>query len=273
MTAPCQGSVKSDRIGAPRAAADLRREGGDISWERDVVRSWQEDQIHALQAIQNEHKLFVALTALARNLGFDHCAYGLRMPLPLSEPRIVMFNNYPILWQVRYQKENYLAVDPTVQHGMRSLLPIVWSDDVFNSARDFWEDARSFGLQIGWAQSCRDANGVGGMLTLARSGEPLTKAELDDKGLRVAWLTHVAHLGMSRCLTAKLMPEGEEKLTPREVEVLRWTAEGKTSAQIAEILRIAERTVNFHIGNVMAKLNSANKTAAVVRAAMLGLLY
>jgi LuxR family transcriptional regulator len=237
------------------------------------VRSWQEDQVHALSTINNEHRLFEMLVLLARDLGFDHCAYGLRMPLPLSGPRVVMFNNYPARWQLRYQQENYLAVDPTVRHGMRSLLPIVWSDEVFASARDFWEDARSFGLQIGWAQSSRDQNGVGGMLTLARSGEPLTKAEVADKVLRMAWLTQVAHLGMSRCLLTRLMPEAGEELTEREVEVLRWTADGKTSGQIADILQISERTVNFHVANAMAKLNAANKTAAVVRATVLGLLY
>ncbi|MHB1574880.1 MAG: LuxR C-terminal-related transcriptional regulator [Acidithiobacillus ferrooxidans] len=38
------------------------------------------------------------------------------------------------------------------------------------------------------------------------------------------------------------------------------------------MLNITERTVNFHIGKAMAKLNAVNKTAAVLQAAMLGLL-
>ena len=54
--------------------------------------------------------------------------------------------------------------------------------------------------------------------------------------------------------------------------MLRWTGEGKTSGEIADILNITERTVNFHIGKAIAKLNAVNKTAAVLRAAMLGLL-
>ncbi len=51
-----------------------------------------------------------------------------------------------------------------------------------------------------------------------------------------------------------------------------WTAEVKTSGEIAEILKISERTVNFHINNAIAKLDTPNKTAAAVRAALLGLL-
>ncbi|TAK90835.1 MAG: LuxR family transcriptional regulator, partial [Aquabacterium sp.] len=67
-------------------------------------------------------------------------------------------------------------------------------------------------------------------------------------------------------------PEGAVTLSGRERSILQWTAEGKTSGEISDIMGIAERTVNFHITNVMTKLNCANKTAATVRAALLGLL-
>lgn len=111
------------------------------------------------------------------------------------------------------------------------------------------------------------------MLTLARSDDALSAGEMQDKGFKMAWLAQVAHLGMSQCLTARLMPEIKVTLTSREVEVLRWTAEGKTSNEVSEILSISERTVNFHINNAGAKLNATNKTAAAIRAAMLGMLY
>ena len=126
---------------------------------------------------------------------------------------------------------------------------------------------------MGWAQSSRDANGVSGLLTLARGREPLSRVELDEKSLRMSWLAQVAHLGMSRCLATRLLPEGEIRLTERELTVLRWTGDGKTSGEIAEIMRISESTVNFHIRNSMAKLGAANKLAATVKAALLGLLY
>lgn len=237
------------------------------------MRAWQEDQINSLQSTQDVDDRFKMITSMAQDLGFEYCAYGVRLPLPFSQPKTVMFNNYPLAWQQNYQEKGYLAADPTVQHGMRSLLPVLWSDDLFVNARDLWEDARSFGLNYGWAQSSRDANGVGGMLTLARSGEQFSDLELDDKSLKMSWLTQVAHLGLSQQITATLIPEAQVKLTDREVEVLRWTADGKTSGEIAEIMRITERTVNFHIRNAMLKLNAANKTSATVRAAVLGLLY
>lgn len=61
-------------------------------------------------------------------------------------------------------------------------------------------------------------------------------------------------------------------LTAREIEVLRWLAHGKTSRDTAAILGISADTVNFHVKNATAKLGAANKTAAAVRAVVLGLL-
>jgi len=52
-------------------------------------------------------------------------------------------------------------------------------------------------------------------------------------------------------------------LTPREREVLWWAAEGKSAAQIGEILHITKRTVDEHTHNAARKLGAANRTQAV----------
>jgi DNA-binding NarL/FixJ family response regulator len=56
-------------------------------------------------------------------------------------------------------------------------------------------------------------------------------------------------------------------LNEREVECLTWSARGKTSPEIAAILSLSKRTVNFHIENACRKLNVATRTEAVARAA------
>jgi DNA-binding CsgD family transcriptional regulator len=48
-------------------------------------------------------------------------------------------------------------------------------------------------------------------------------------------------------------------LSPREREVLKWLRLGKTSWDISVILRISERTVNYHVGNIMKKLDVTNR--------------
>lgn len=61
-------------------------------------------------------------------------------------------------------------------------------------------------------------------------------------------------------------------LTSREVEVLSWLKDGKTSWEISMILEISERTINFHVANVKKKLRASNRMNAVAQAMHLGLV-
>ena len=67
-------------------------------------------------------------------------------------------------------------------------------------------------------------------------------------------------------------PVGRPKLTPRELEALRWTMEGKTAWELGAILGISERTAVLHVNNAMHKLGCASKHQAVLKALRLGLL-
>ena len=55
-------------------------------------------------------------------------------------------------------------------------------------------------------------------------------------------------------------------LTHREIDVLRWTMDGKTAWEVGTILGISERTAALHINNATNKLGAKNKHQAVLRA-------
>ena len=63
------------------------------------------------------------------------------------------------------------------------------------------------------------------------------------------------------------------ELSERECEILRWTALGKTSDEVAMILGLTTRTVNFHITRILVKLDSKNKIQAAVKALRLHLIH
>ena len=65
---------------------------------------------------------------------------------------------------------------------------------------------------------------------------------------------------------------GEDDLTVRELEVLRLIRDGYRNKQIADQLAIAETTVNFHVKNLVAKLEAKDRTHAVTIALRRGLL-
>lgn len=73
-------------------------------------------------------------------------------------------------------------------------------------------------------------------------------------------------------LVGRDVDSGEFRLTDREKQALTWAARGKSSADIAVILDISERTVNFHMDNAMRKLDVATRIQAAVKCAMLGLI-
>jgi DNA-binding NarL/FixJ family response regulator len=64
----------------------------------------------------------------------------------------------------------------------------------------------------------------------------------------------------------------QERLTPRETEVLELLAEGLPNRAIANRLRISDQTVKFHVASIAGKLGAANRTDAVRRAVRRGLI-
>lgn len=217
-------------------------------------------------------ELFDQVMKVAKLLGFEYCAFGIRLPYPLSTSRIEIFNNYPGLWSERYAREGYLARDPSVAHGRSCTSARMWDDQLFESTPALWSEARSMGLRHGWFKSTHETSGMGSMLTLARSSEVITPAELRVHEKTMSMLVHMAHQALTKALMPMELPTAQSQLTSREIEVLRWTADGKSSSEIADILTISDNTVNFHIKNAVRKLRTNNKTAATVRAAVLGLL-
>lgn len=63
-----------------------------------------------------------------------------------------------------------------------------------------------------------------------------------------------------------------QALTERELEVLTWVGEGKTSAEIAAILGIARNTVRNQIQNTLIKLRVNTRSQAVAKAIKRGLV-
>jgi DNA-binding NarL/FixJ family response regulator len=68
-------------------------------------------------------------------------------------------------------------------------------------------------------------------------------------------------------MTEMILEEPEnEKITPRELEVLKLLVEGKTNQEISQILRISEKTVEKHLESIYEKLDVSSRTEAAVLA-------
>ena len=84
-------------------------------------------------------------------------------------------------------------------------------------------------------------------------------------------LAEIVKSRLSRTPAGRPVPP-KVSLTEREIEALAWSAQGKSSTDIAVLMSVSERTVNFHITNAMRKLGVATRIQAAVKASIAGLI-
>jgi NarL family two-component system response regulator LiaR len=83
-----------------------------------------------------------------------------------------------------------------------------------------------------------------------------------------AWLHPTAAARLMRELAERGAAEEADaaRLTPRELEVLRLLAQGRSNKAIAQELVVSEKTVKTHVSNILAKLHLADRTQAALYA-------
>ena len=205
--------------------------------------------------------------------GFDFFFFRMIPRLGNITTNSKVITNYPNDYVERYETGHLSQRNPLVVHCQLSIAPIIWSSEVFRENPDLWKATQTCGLAYGWSQSVHDPNGVVSMLSLARKDPPVSQDEFSGKAANVLWLCNQLHSAMlERCHLRHRLAINIIRLSEREIEVLKWTAEGKIASDIAMILSLSTRTVNFHISGAMKKLGASNKTSAVVMAARFGLL-
>lgn len=101
----------------------------------------------------------------------------------------------------------------------------------------------------------------------------LLKSMPKDELLAVVRSIHAGRRHVPPEVAARLAEHlGDEDLTARELEVLQLIRDGHRNKQIADELKVAESTVNFHIKNLVGKLGANDRAHAVTIALRRGLL-
>lgn len=236
------------------------------------LSEWWSDLFLELQTCEKTDRAFSILSRASLDLGFSYCAFGYANRVPFCSRNIVINSSYPEHWVARYREREYLTVDPIANLESGDLTPVIWADRLFADAEHLWAEAKSAGLAIGISQPCWDARGQFGVYSLAREDTPLGASEI--KILR-PFLLALGQLSMScftRIADQQSNTAADARLTQREIEVLRWTADGKSAKGISNALDISIDTVNFHLKNCKRKLNAQSKASAAAYAIAYGLL-
>jgi DNA-binding CsgD family transcriptional regulator len=232
-------------------------------------------ELTALLEANTVADLYAGAKAASGSLEVDHFIYGIRLNPGSGEGREFVLSGYPNSWRQLYEREHYVAIDPTVAHAVSSTLPLVWSELLFveSGASALMEDARQFGLRSGMTIPLHSSNLEVGLMSFVRDTPRMSLLESSHLMGQAQLFATYLHEGARRLLERREEVQNITcRLTPRERECLTWVAAGKSSWDIGKIAALSERTVNFHIGNVMKKLNVTSRSQAVARALAGGLI-
>ncbi|WP_374429840.1 LuxR C-terminal-related transcriptional regulator [Rhizobium sp. AB2/73] len=231
-----------------------------------------EDFIEEISRLKTQFDVFRFMKGLTE-------AYRCRAFMVLNLPPITssdlqsnsVINNWPAELLSIYDQENLLSTSPPLQRLRGSTLPFLY--EVTTSPNR--EESKSQ-LVVALFERFRmtrfvyfpthDASGLRSAVCLAGDREVFSVEEVKD-------LFYIAvhvydRLAEIRNLDVRVV----DALTDREIDCLNWTAAGKTSAEIAEILSLSEHTVNHYLNRATKKLDTVNRTQAVAKALRVGLI-
>lgn len=234
------------------------------------MKSWESDLLLSAEGIECEHAMFQVIEGAVHALGFECCAFSMRIAFPLTSRKTIVLNRGAAPWWLKEINSREFLFGTTLPDALylRSVPPLARIEHIVGSVTHPQQATTPTGISINWTQSSFRALGFAGMLTARSTNVEADKPVTAHTNARS--LANIAHQTLHHLFSAKL--KRQIGLSSREVDVLRWTADGKSSGDISHILTISQNTVNFHIKNAVAKLQTTNKTAAAVRAATLGLL-
>jgi LuxR family quorum sensing-dependent transcriptional regulator len=202
----------------------------------------------------------------ARHFGLEHVIVaGIPAPGKRLEPYILM-HNWPPGWYARYNERGYLHLDPVIRKLRTTTMPVVWSEAPYDPSSDksghaVMTEAREFSLNNGLSIPIYTLSGD--QAAVSFGGRHFELGNADQKALHL--IAIYAH-NRAATLRSGVRNFRHRKLSPREIEILRWVAAGFSSRDISERLNIAYTTVETHIQHACRKLDSAGRTQAVAEA-------
>ena len=178
----------------------------------------------------------------------------------------VLLERWPKGWCDRYFSHGYLYRDPAIQRVLSASVPFTWSELAGSEpgGQQIMDEAGDFRLKQGFTVALVTLEGEAAGFSLA--GE---RIEVTPQGRGM--LTLIATYAIGRALFLK-DDRPPISLTLREREALQWSAEGKTTWEIGELMSISEHGADKHLRTAKAKLGASTKVHAVATAIRHGVI-
>jgi LuxR family transcriptional regulator, quorum-sensing system regulator BjaR1 len=227
------------------------------------------EYIESLKTMSDPFQIRQAFEAQLAEIGVTNFAIVENSRISSTFERGIIEDRMPAEWKQHYLEKKIVERDPTMIEAMNSTEPFLWSEVYAKYRNDkklrrVYEEASEFKLNEGISVPIFGPKGYAALMTLAGAYvdvQPKTRILVH----MMALYTHNHLVRMVR--TSQLAKRNETRpLTPREVECLRWAADGKSDWEIGEILKIKETVAHEYIENAKRKFGVPTRVQAVIGA-------
>lgn len=215
---------------------------------------------------QNRAELLESWKQAAREYDLDHVTLAVA---PTAQDKIigplVRETTLPADYCREFDRQGFLRYCPTVPHISRTIMHGTWWLGPDGRTPDFecppalMELMRQYDLLMGILFSLTAIDGTRYVVRYDGKRTPLAQSEINE----LSMLTTQAFDVFDRL---RRTASNTNVLSARELEVVRWTAQGKTSLEIGQILSLSDHTVNAYMTNAIRKLDCVNRTQLVAKA-------
>lgn len=179
--------------------------------------------------------------------------------------QVVLAKRWPPEWFKIYNKNEYIRVDPVARLCRQSINPFEWSQAPYDAATEpraaeVMRRATDFRMSRGFIIPIHGQTDFDSCVSLG--GQDLDLNPHSKPAIHLMALYAFDRIRRLIKPKEKAIPA----LTEREVEVLTWSAHGKSAWEIGEILNISQRTVEEHASNARRKLGAMNRVHAIALA-------
>lgn len=244
-----------------------------------------------IEACKSLQELTLTMQRVAEGYGFSDYNFIDASDTVSQEPFYLGTSKQ--VWIDAYVDNEFVKIDPCIAKVRRSNVPFVWADAMVREKRRgpksgtqrLIEAATDFGFTEGLVIPCHFRDSIG--RERSASGvffwtDPLQRFEFLLSGKRGELHLLMIYF-IQTCLEVRDQEERAQRksakeaakpefLTDRERDVLSWAARGKTTGEIADILGLKSDTVDVHFKNNLRKLHASNRTQAVAKALLQGLI-
>jgi LuxR family transcriptional regulator, quorum-sensing system regulator BjaR1 len=171
-------------------------------------------------------------------------------------------------WEAKYLRQGYGEHDPIPNTVNLKADPYFWHEAAALSSSNqvasrIMNEARSeFQMHNGYCVPIHGFRGVAGLVSVASDQAVWSLSEREEAALHMISL--YAYEAVRR-IRGSATGGGGPKLSPREIESIKWVAAGKTSWEIGQILGISTNTVSEYLKSASMKLGTCSRAHLVAR--------